>query len=75
YSFAAFKIGSIIYNNDRGDEKGVFFDIDGQDKYTGTWVWITQGSIVTKEAPKPVEPSWKITQNNLNSFSDGKSTL
>lgn len=74
-SFATFKIGSRIYNNDRGDEKGAFFDIDGQDKYTGNWTWITQGSIVTKEAPKPVEPSWKITQNNLNSFSDGKSTL
>ena len=74
-TFAAFQIGSRIYNNDRGDEKGVFFDIDEQDKFTGTWVWITQGSIVTKEAPAPVEPSWKITQNNLNSFSDGKSTL
>ncbi len=74
-SFAAFKIGSRIYNNDRGDEKGAFFDIDGQDKYTGNWTWITKGSIVTKEAPKPVEPSWKITQNNLDSFSDGNSTL
>lgn len=75
HSFATFKIGPVVYNNDRGDEKGVFFDIDWQDKYTGTWAWITQGSIVTKEAPKPVEPSWKITKNNLNSFSDGKSTL
>ena len=74
-SFATFKIGSRIYNNDRGDEKGVFFDIDGQDKYTGNWTWITQGSIVTKEAPAPVEPSWKITQNNLVSFSDGNSKL
>lgn len=74
-SFATFKIGSNAYNNDRGDKNGVFFDINEQDKYTGTWSWYTQNSIVTKEAPAPVNPSWKITQNNLDSFSDGKSTL
>ena len=74
-SFASFQVGSRICNNDRGDENGAFFDIDEQAEYTGTWKWITQGSIVTKEAPTPVEPSWKITQNNLNSFSDGNSTL
>lgn len=74
-SFASFQIGSRIYNNDSGDENGAFFDIDEQDKYTGTWTWRTQGSVVTKEAPKPVEPSWKITQNNLDSFSDGNTIL
>ena len=66
--FATFLIGPIIYRNDRGDENGAFFDIDDQNKYTGNWTWKTKGSIVTKEAPKPVEPSWKIKQNNLNSF-------
>ena len=74
-SFATFQIGSRIYNNDRGDEKGAFFDINEQAKYTGNWAWTTQGSIVTKEAPKPVEPSWKITQKNLDSFSAGNSKL
>lgn len=75
YSFATFQIGSRIYSNDRGDEKGAFFDINEQDKFTGNWAWKTQGSVVTKEAPTPVEPSWKITQNNLDSFSEGNSTL
>ena len=74
-SFATFQIGSIVYNEDRGDKNGAFFNIDEQAKLTGTWTWRTQGSIVTKEAPTPVEPSWKITQNNLDSFSYGNSTL